>query len=454
MLRVFQSLVLVLACYTPDVVVAQQQPLDESLIERPDQGIDFPGCYRDLDRADLNRDGFVKQNEYLRFIQEYGKRICFSTDALTLQQYSTFNTLACICRSQEGSDADCCVGAKAQIPTAGALQTIAAQTPNQRNYLTSVCKLTDATIDGQCAPVVTERGTPLDGLASLDSLIGPPAEPNRWWIWLLLALLALLLLCCLLCCCVWKRRKHKEEEEEEEEVVDETGLGNKGMPVPMGPEQPAGVGPALYEHPPDDPMGASREGGGMDNLGPGMGASGAAVAEDSDEEEEGRKRRGGGILPPEDEESGLKIPTAPRLPPPEAPEDPGLKLRPIPDKEHEDDEWDHAGRNIDFPKDKDEMSAGEVEHYEPDGGVYLPEREGKDPLNWKKDWNRQKPEEPDEIDPRKHRIQSGLGQGEVWNKLGEDETTDRSKQAPTGDVFDWVVQSALGALDKNDEAES
>ena len=72
-------------------------------------------------------------------------------------------------------------------------------------------------------------------------------------------------------------------------------------------------------------------------------------------------------------------------------------------------------------------------------------------MNWKKDWNRQKPEDPDEIDLRKHRIQTGLGEGEVWDKLGQDET-EASKQAPTGDVFDWVVQSALGVLDKSDEA--
>lgn len=431
-----------------------QDIIDESLIERPDQGIDFPGCYSDLDKSDLNRDGFIKQNEYLRFIQEYGKRICFSTDALTLQQYSTFNTLSCICRSQEGSSADCCVAENARIPTAGALLPIAQQTPNQRNYLTSVCKLTDATIDGQCPPVVSERGTPTDGLASLDNLIGEPAEPNRWWIWLLVAILALILLLCCLCCCVCRRRKYKEEEEEEEEIVEEVGLGKKGAGIPPGPEQPMPVSMVPRAVSPQEPIEVPAGDVEAENLGPGMGASGAAVADDSDEEEEGRKRRGGGVLPPEDEEAGLKIPTAPRLPPPEPPEDPGLKLRPIPDKEQEDDEWDYAGRNIDFPKDKDEMSAGEVEHYEPDGGVYIPEREGKDPLNWKKDWNRQKPEEPDEIDPRKHRIQSGLGQGEVWNKLGEEETTDRSKQAPSGDVFDWVVQSALGALDKNDEAEA
>jgi hypothetical protein len=66
-----------------------QQPVDESLVTRPSENIDFPGCWSDLAKADRNGDGFVKQNEYLNFIQEYGKRICFSTDALTLQQSAT-----------------------------------------------------------------------------------------------------------------------------------------------------------------------------------------------------------------------------------------------------------------------------------------------------------------------------------------------------------------------------
>lgn len=434
-------------------------PGDETLVDRPDEGIDFPGCYSDLNLADRNGDGFVKQNEYLNFIQEYGKRICFSTDRLTLQQSATFNTLACICRSQEGQPQDCCLGDNAQIPTAGSTLPIAEQTPKQKNYLTSVCKLTDATIDGRCPPKIRDRETPPPGLVGL---IGVPVVPQEtpskngggmdWWWWLIIAA-AILALLCLCCCCVFTRKRRKEMEEEEEEIVQEEGLGEKGMPM----EQAPGVAPAAYGNSPEmdpemgTPRGMQADPAMVPPMGPGAGAYGAAEASDSEEEEEGRKRRGGGNLPPGEEEDGLRIPTAPRLPPPEDPANPPLKLNPIPDKEHESDEWDHPGRDINFPKDKDEMSAGEVEHYEPDGGVYLPEREGKDPVTWKKDWNRQKPEEPDEVDPRKHRIQSGLGEGEVWNKLGEDDTTDKNAKAPTGDVFDWVVESALGVLDKNDQ---
>jgi Spondin_N len=125
---------------------------DEGLFDRPAGDIDFPGCYSDLHKADRNGDGFVKRDEYLYFIQEYGKRLCFLTDRLTLQQSATFNTLACICKDQEGSTEDCCIGKNAEIKTAGALTPIADQSPSQRNYLTTVCKLTDATIEGQCPP--------------------------------------------------------------------------------------------------------------------------------------------------------------------------------------------------------------------------------------------------------------------------------------------------------------
>jgi hypothetical protein len=421
---------------------------DESLIDRPKEGIDYQGCYSDLNKADRNGDGFVKQNEYLNFIQEYGKRICFSTDKLTLQQSATFNTLACICRQQEGENSDCCIGKNAQIPTDGALVPIADQTPSQKNYLTSVCKLTDATIEGQCPPAVRERDVPPEALVSA------PSDNNALMWGLIAGAIALaLLLCC--CCCVWRRKRMKEVEEEEEETKIEEGLASKNLP-PQETAPPVPLGPHLLRKTGIDPVNGPR-GIDVDDPesalpgGPGSGASGAAVAVDDDGDEEARKRRGGGLVPPDDEEAGLRIPTAPRLPPPDEPEKAPRELRPIPPKESENDEWDHPGRDINFPKDKDEMSAGEVDHYEPDGGVNLPRREGKDPLSWKKDWNRQKPEDPDEVDLRKHRIQTGLGEGEVWDKLGQDET-EMSKQAPTGDVFDWVVQSALGVLDKSDEA--
>ena len=242
----------------------------------------------------------------------------------------------------------------------------------------------------------------------------------------------------------------KQNEEEEQEETQEVQQSKLPPPQEQAPREVV-PGPHLLRKTGIDPENRDLEGGNAKAGGAGMGAAGAAVADDSDDEEEARKRRGGGNIPPGDEEDGLRIPTAPRLPPPQHPPPSPVVLNPIPPRDGYGDDWDHPGRNIEFPKDKDEMSAGEVDHYEPDGGVYLPDREGKDPLNWKKDWNRPKPEEPDEVDLRKHRIQTGLGEGEVWDKLGEDET-EQSSKAPKGDIFDWVVQSALGALDDNDQA--
>lgn len=443
------SILLVTVVYA-SVVAAQSSTSntpDESLVDRPTEGIDYPGCYSDLHKADRNGDGLVKRNEYLNFIQEYGKRICFSTDKLTLQQSATFNSLACICKSQEGSKDDCCIGDKAQIPTSGALTPIADQTPGQKNYLTTVCKLTDATIEGQCPPVVRDRAVPPE------ALVAPVPAGNDGLMWgLIAAAIALALLCCC-CCCVWRKKRMNQVEEEEEELKVEEGRASKSIP-PQESAPPVVLGPHLLRKTGIDPATGPR---GMDADEPeipvesaaGTSASGTAVADDDDDDEEARKRRGGGLIPPDDEENGFRIPTAPRLPPPENPDKEPRQLRPIPPKENDNDEWDHPGRDINFPKDHDEMSAGEVDHYEPDGGVNIPERERGEPLNWKKDWNRQKPEDPDEIDLRKHRIQTGLGEGEVWDKLGQDET-EASKQAPTVDVFDWVVQSALGVLDKSD----
>lgn len=426
--------------------------IDPSLVQRPDDGIDFPGCYSDLATADRDGNGFVKQNEYLNFIQLYGKRICFSEDALTLQQSATFNTLACICLEEKG-DPSCCLGDNARIPTSGATLPISKQTPHQQNFLTTVCKLTAATISGKCPPVVLARGAPPSALvAPLPASGGGLSKGAMWGI--IAGALALALLCCC-CCCVYRKKKMKQQWEEEEEARRQE-LERSAKSLPPVEQAPAVIpGPHLLRKTGIDPEKTPRDMAVNDvdpELGAGAAASGATEADDSDDDEEGRKRRGGGVVPPPDEENGLRVPTAGRLPEPQNPFLPPQNLRPIPPKDDENDEWDQPGRNIDFPKDKDEMSAGEVDHYDPDGGVNFPEREGKEPLNWKKDWNRPKPEDPDEVDHRKHRIQSGLGEGEVWDKLGEDET-ERSKQAPKGDVFDWVVQSALGVLDNhNDEA--
>jgi hypothetical protein len=138
-------------------------------IVMPDREINFSGCYSDLVMADGDSDGFVYSAEYLVFVQAYGKRVCAYTNELSLQQLATFNTLACICRSQDNTADDCCLGSNAQIPTSGAETPVDQQTPNQKNYLTSVCKLTDATIDGQCPPVNNTAMAPASSPNSTNS---------------------------------------------------------------------------------------------------------------------------------------------------------------------------------------------------------------------------------------------------------------------------------------------
>lgn len=414
------------------LVNADETPLkpdpNSDFYKAPDENIDFPGCFSDLAKADRNGDGVVKKDEYLGFIQMYSKRLCVENPFLTLQQRIAFNTIACGCRAEEGADVDCCIKENAQIRTAGALNP--SRTGEQNAYLTSACRITDETLpDPQCPPVDDTRDTGpippvIPGVLSSDD--GFPKEA----LWGLIAGALLLLLLC--CCCVgiFRKRRQKQLEEEEEHAMAGKGLpGDAGSAVPE--QSPATAGA------------------------PGSFAAGSVPRgtddDDSDYDDEGRKRVGGGPLGGADEEDGRKRYGAGRLPPPE--KDPkGHKLRPIEKEEEEDPDWDHPGRQIDYPKDKDDMSAGHVDHYEPDGGVYLPEREGKKPVDINLKWERGTPYDPDEVDPRKHRIQAGLGEGEVWDKLGEQDDDDSRKGAPQSDVFDWVVQSALGVLDKSDEA--
>jgi hypothetical protein len=73
---------------------------------------------------------------------------------------------------------DCCIGDAAQISTAGALDDN--RTPAQKNYLTTVCKLTRATIDGKCQPEVGERVTPPAPVAAPVGGGGEPIVPAEF----------------------------------------------------------------------------------------------------------------------------------------------------------------------------------------------------------------------------------------------------------------------------------
>jgi hypothetical protein len=472
--------------------------LDESLVNRWDTTIDFEGCYKDLLTADRNGDGVIKEREYLSFIQEYGKRICFTTDQLTIQQRSVFNQLSCLCRTNTVAasvhdsidNGQCCIGNNAQIATASASKVKSLRSPAEQDYLISVCKFTDATIDGSCRPDVADRGTPIIPIIPGDGIIAPAkAQKNGldWWEWLLIALAALLLFC-LGCCCVWKRRKANEQEDEENQVttkrIDSSPFGKKqnDNTEPLYPEQPIDqsilkpiklqnepreqfavnsnpnifpvqlrpVNPAMgalakevaakaagQKHPPDGVVRAK--------------ARGNTIGDPDSDDEDVRKKSGGQRIPDIPDEEVLRIIGSPQLLPLNPIPPKPIKLQPIPPKEPDSDAWDHPGRNLEYPVCKDDDSAQVFDPYIPDGGVPIIERPQKEPLDWRKEWHRQYPEEVEPFDNRKHRIQSGLGEGEVWNKLdNDDETVIKSSSNNVGGVFDWVVQSALGAL--NDTA--
>lgn len=411
--------------------VLAQEEVDPDRIETPKPGLDFEGCFRDLDFADTNGDGVVKKTEYLGFINEYGKRRCHNQPELTLQQHGAFNSLACVCKQRENASPDCCIDTNAEILTAGATSP-SSRTEEELQYLRNVCTTTDATISGECPPVIKERGDPLPIIFTPVSPASSGLSDRNMWLIIAAAILMLLILCCC-CCCVIRRKRAKALEEEEEEMT-------KARELEMAEDGAGGPGAM---------------GGAVAAVPPG-GRGGAAATADDDSSEysydgEGRKKRGTNFGESEEEKLRRKFGGAGPLPSdPNNPEN--VVLRPFDKEEHSDPDWDHVGRDINFPKpDPDEMSAQEFDPYNPDGGVYDPKRPGKAPVGPPKiSWERLKKDEPDEIDDRKHRIQSGLGPGEVWNALDTPEEKTKSKGG-VGDMFDWVVQSALGVLDKSDE---
>jgi hypothetical protein len=179
------------------------------------------------------------------------------------------------------------------------------------------------------------------------------------------------------------------------------------------------------------------------------GGRGSANVQDQEEDEEIRKSRGYGKIDAQDPDPNRRLRGAGAIPDPLNPNE-KVVLRPIDKELEEDPDWDYAGRDMNHPKDKDLDQAQILDPYVPDGGVYIPERDKKPPLDWKNKWERPEVEDPDDYDNRKHRIQAGLGAGEVFDQLDEEESAVQSNVGAGADVFDWVVQSALGVLDKTD----
>jgi hypothetical protein len=462
-----------LASFTSAQSVADQERGPDYFIF-PEDGVDFEKCFQDLDAADVSptRDGGVRQPEFLGFLQKYARRKCLQNESLNLQQFAAFNALSCVCASLEGQDQSCCLGENGQIDTGGAL-TPGRRTQPQVQFLTYVCITIDNTLrESACDPEILGRATPPPVIIAPGGTIPKAAKVEEeeddddiwdWLLWVLIALAILLLLLC--CCCCTIRRKRllaiAAEEEEEERRSAERAAAARKRDVEAPPEQYAAdvnETEVVYEEQEEEEeifVVTEDESESAPAIDEEMAAvAGAGNNDDDDDSEDGGKQRGVHNLPDDEDDGGRRIGGYGQLPPDEDPDRDPFKLRPIPPKEPEEDpDWDHPGRDINFPKpEPDEYSAGEYEHYEPDGGVNWPEREGKAPVSpHKPQWERLKKETPDEIDMRKRRIQTGLGDGAVWDKLGEED--DHADNYVGTDVFDWVVSSALGVLQKSESAE-
>lgn len=459
------------------VATAQSSFQPDSFVY-PGDGIDFEGCFRDLDAADnIVRDGGVRQNEFLGFIQRYASRKCLKNDSLNLQQFAAFNALSCVCASLEGQDASCCLGENGQLDTGGAL-TPRARTPPQVQFLTYTCITIDNTLPESACDLATQGlGTPppaaigSDGNSPRAQKFEDEDDDNVWdWLkWVLIALGLLLLLCCC-CCCTIRRKRLMAIAEEEEEQRLAALAGDKEVDVEQQTENivpsddgenerfvveeeegDAGEREVFYAEGDEEVEVVNTEDDGDEEMVV-VGLAGGNNNDD-DDSEDGNKRRGAHNLPEDEDEKARRIGGYGQLPPDEDPDPNRNNLRPIDGKDPEEDpDWDQPGRDINFPKPApDEYSAG-YDHDDIDGGVYLPQRDVKEPPEYvKPHWERLKKDAPDDVDVRKRRIQSGLGEAEVWNKLDEDSDPE-DKDRPSNDVFDWVVESALGVLDKSADA--
>lgn len=424
-----------------------QQSVDPNEVGAPADGIDYEGCYDDIHRADVNGDGKVKIDEFLNLINLYGRRICYNQKSLTDPQRAAFNQLACRCEREEGSSPECCIGRyNAHIDTDGANLFPSQRTDAQKLSLRTTCIVIDGTIGGECPPTIKDPVDPpiflnVPVIGAAQGAAGGLSTAQTAGIIVGAIAAALLLLLCCCCLCVVRRRRAQalEEEEEEENIIaTKKPQGMEMHPESTNeappPDEETGMPFAAGVFPPDEEESEYIE----------------EEESESDESGSGRGRRGQNFVEDEPPDTVRRFGGEGPLPEP-GPREPH-SLKPIPDPEPEEDpEWDQPARHIEYPKEEDEMSAQEFEPYIPDGGVYDPQRPEKKPIDWKRSWERTEEDDPDETDNRKHRIQSGLGEGEVWDKLNEADETEKKTSGGGGDVFDWVVQSALGVLDKADE---
>jgi hypothetical protein len=95
--------------------------------------------------ADHNQE--IKVNEFLPFLKLYGPPGCFEENALTLEQISVYNSLACLCRKQT-NDTQCCYKDRAYLNVTGA--NSATPTGEETNNLDTICTVVAKTIIALC----------------------------------------------------------------------------------------------------------------------------------------------------------------------------------------------------------------------------------------------------------------------------------------------------------------
>ena len=106
-------------------------------------------CSFAMTESDKNSDGYLTEEEYLKFIQEFG---CDLTTTLSSEQRSIFQALACACLNDPSEAPNCCLQGHATVNIGGAQYT--AQDPN---FLVEVCSRTEATFRDECvaSPIIS-----------------------------------------------------------------------------------------------------------------------------------------------------------------------------------------------------------------------------------------------------------------------------------------------------------
>ena len=426
--------------------------LDPERLIFPYEGVNYTGCEKDILASDFDGNQQVSKEEYESFVYKTAVRRCQEWPELTLEQELLYNSLACECKSSPDQRADCCIGDRSHLPTNGALEPDT-RSPVETVFLERVCTVTYGTLPGtNCSIIILPTGNPPPVIVTPFPGAAGTANGNRWTLVAAMLATALLFLLCCCCCCGARNRYRKDAEEEElieeefpgkEEIIEEPlqEAAPRAIP-PVAQSEDLVAEPGERESPPMDEE--SEYSGSGDNRGGGY-------EDDEESDGEGRKRRGGNYVGEPEEDVRRRWPDG-EIPDPQKDRE-TVVLKPIPPKEKIEEEWDYPMRDIqEIKPEPDEMSGQEFERHIPETGVVTYDRPQKDPVTWKNDWERGEKPEGDEYDDRKHRIQAGMGEGEIWDRLEQDSNSkSTTRGGGGGDAFDWVVQSAINVMDTADQ---